>query len=125
MVIARIMLILALLTFGYCLVLLSMKSLWVLFFAVFILLAASAKKGYSHYTAHGTARWADQADLERAGMLEAKTGLILGKLTLTPPGVVKAAEALLNPRVPSDAACRDFLMSMRLLGKQKPEGPLV
>ena len=45
-----------------------------------IALAKLTKRGYRQLTSFGTARWADEKDLKRAGMLGAKSGLILGRL---------------------------------------------
>ena len=39
-----------------------------------------ARKGYTHLTTLGSARWAHEKELRRAGMLNAKSGLILGRL---------------------------------------------
>ncbi len=41
------------------------------------------RKGKRRLSAMGTARWADRSDLTRAGMLNAKSGLILGRMPRT------------------------------------------
>src|SRR4051812_15613953 len=126
MPLTRITLILTVLTFAYSLVILAMMIPWVITAAVVILLVANAKKGYVALTAHGTAQWASHADLQRAGMLNAKTGLILGRLSPVLPSIPKAAKALFSPFVRSSVACENFIISLqKKFGKPKMEGPMV
>src|SRR5207245_1048550 len=87
MKLTRIVLILTVLTFVYSAIVLAMMIPWVIITAVVILLLANAKKGYLALTPHGTARWARHDDL--AGMLNAKTGLILGRLSPVFPSIPK------------------------------------
>ena len=46
----------------------------------FLLFVKSTQAGYKRLITLGSARWADETDLRRAGMLGAKAGLILGRL---------------------------------------------
>ena len=81
-----------------------------LFFGWWTLLLAIPlfKRHYKRFTSFGTARWADENDLD----LKAK-GLLIGRLPVKP----KSFLAIFNPRIPSWDACRAFW------GKR--EGPLV
>jgi type IV secretion system protein VirD4 len=79
------------------------------------LLAGFAKRGYGALTAFGTARWANAEDLRATGMLGAKTGLIIGRVTdagKRPLG--KAVRGLFDPRVPSKEACEAFLEAIQI-----------
>lgn len=57
------------------------------------------KRNYKRYTAYGTARWADESDLD----LNAK-GLLIGKLSVPR----RSFSAIFNPRVKSVDACDAF-----------------
>ena len=121
----RLILILALLVLAYSAALLIYAVPWLCLFAVVFLLLLNAKKGYVSLFAHGTARWASHADLERAGMLDNDKGLLLGRVGYDPPSILKAGKALFDKRVKADATCEAFVMSLRLFNKRKIEGPLV
>lgn len=82
-------------------------------------LARLAKKKRQLF-AHGTARWADTADLERAGMLGGESGLILGRVDGRRPGFWASLNDLFDRRVPSAKACEQFVMSMRKVAPQPP-----
>jgi len=77
-----------------------------------LVLARVAKKKRQLF-AHGTARWCDTSDLERAGMLDAGSGLILGRVNGRRPGFWASLNALFDGRVPSAKACEHFVLSMR------------
>ena len=51
--------------------------------------------------------------------------LILGRLTPTPPGILKATLNLFRRKVKSETACEQFIMAIRRFGKRKLDGPLV
>jgi type IV secretion system protein VirD4 len=77
---ARLLTAIGILLCFYCAVLIAVST-WpigpgVLVFGVLYLMRSPRKP----LTTLGSARWADEADLRRAGMLEADTGLILGRL---------------------------------------------
>jgi hypothetical protein len=38
------------------------------------------RRGYTYLTTLGSARWATEQELRKAGMLDAKSGLILGRM---------------------------------------------
>ncbi|HVS70804.1 MAG TPA: hypothetical protein VHQ47_06090 [Phycisphaerae bacterium] len=45
-----------------------------------LIVALGAKMGRRYLTTLGSARWASEAELDSAGMLESRNGLILGRL---------------------------------------------
>ncbi len=90
-------------------VVLAVACLFILFGWLTLLLAIPLfKRHYKRFTAFGTARWADENDLDR----KAK-GLLIGRLPVNP----KSFLAIFNPRMSSWDACKAFW------GKR--EGPLV
>ena len=85
-----------------------------------------AKRGYGALTAHGTARWACTDDLRNAGMLDARSGLIIGRLADGgKPPLLKAACGLFSLRVMSKEACQRFLDAMRFFNRAKTYPALV
>jgi type IV secretion system protein VirD4 len=82
------------------------------------------KRGRRIFSAMGTAAWASWRELERAGLLHARTGLILGRISPadgTPLG--RAVKALLNVRLRSGDACRTFFHSLN--PRKRKQGQLV
>lgn len=71
--------------------------------------------------AYGTARWADAADLRRAGMLDATHGVIVGTLESPPPSVLAAGKALFDRRIPDEQAVTQLSAALR----RKPQTGLV
>ena len=85
------------------------------------LLVAFARRGYGAFTAFGTARWADADDLRRTGMLGAKAGLIIGRVTdAGKQPLSKAVRGLFDPKVPSKEACEEFLKAMQFGASRRP-----
>jgi type IV secretion system protein VirD4 len=79
-----------------------------------VVIGVFAKRGYGALTAFGTGRFATRHELRKAGLLGARTGLILGRLT--GDGKLPLSTALLgllNPAVSSKEACEEFLASVR------------
>lgn len=76
------------------------------------LVMLAAKKGYKQLTAHGSARWAELEDVQRAGMLDGN-GLILGTLPMTARKLLPAISGLFDRRKASDIACEDFINALR------------
>lgn len=73
--------------------------------------ALAAKRGRI-FTAFGTARWAEEDDLQQAGMLSGK-GLMVGRLLGSPrPRFLKATLELINPLVRSAVATGHFLRAI-------------
>ena len=78
------------------------------------LLIGFARRGRGVFTAFGTARWADGGDLRATGMLGARTGLIIGRVTdAGKPPLSKAIGGLCDPRLPSKEVCEEFLRRFR------------
>jgi type IV secretion system protein VirD4 len=91
-----------------------------------VLFALFAKRGYRALTAFGTARWATADDLRAAGMVGAKSGLIIGRVMGSgKPPFVKAMQELFRSWVPSKEACEHFLASIRIGRKAKLQPALV
>ncbi len=78
---SRLLLILSTIALAYCLAILT-ALMWPGSGWVIGLLAAGfvIQRRLAPFTTLGSARWADEADLRRAGMLGANRGLILGRL---------------------------------------------
>ncbi|WP_161602314.1 type IV secretory system conjugative DNA transfer family protein [Tautonia marina] len=76
-------------------------------------------------TSHGTARWADADDLERAGLLSDKPGLLIGRIALPKRGFFESLNGLFDRRVPAGVACERFVYSMRKLQRGRQESALV
>ena len=91
-----------------------------------ILFKLFGKRAYQALTAFGTARWADVADLRAAGMLNANTGLIIGRVGGEgKPPFHKALQELFSSWVPPKEACEQFLASIRIGWKAKLQPALV
>jgi type IV secretion system protein VirD4 len=73
-----------------------------------------------HLSAHGTARVAGLEDLRRAGLVNTREGLILGRLPEGPRPLLPAVRALFDRRVGSHAACLQFLTPRQ--GRPRPDG---
>jgi type IV secretion system protein VirD4 len=90
------------------------------------LLIGFARRGRRVFTAFGTARWADGSDLRATGMLGARTGLIIGRVTdAGKPPLSKAIGGLFDPRLPSKEVCEEFLEAMQLRRKPTTNPALV
>ncbi len=76
-------------------------------------------RGLRRLTTLGSARWADEDDLRRAGMLHVRTGLILGRIAAR-HSVVAAARNLFRRRLGAREACLAFWMNF-----QRGQKPLV
>ena len=91
-----------------------------------VLFAFYAKRGSGRLAAFGTARWANVDDLRAAGMLDAKSGLIIGRVMGGgKPPFRTALQELFSSWVPSKEACEQFLASIRLRRKAKLHPALV
>jgi type IV secretion system protein VirD4 len=109
----RLMLIGALVAFGCSAAMLGVWAAPWSFIVGFVGVAAAVKKrGRKLFTAYGTARWAEEEDLERAGMLDAGDGLILGRTGYRRPSLIAAIKSLLSPTVAAPEACRRFLAAL-------------
>jgi type IV secretion system protein VirD4 len=105
----RLLLVVAMLAAIYCIALFALRiGPWSLVILVG-LVAYGAKLGRDRFTAFGTARWADTDDLRKAGMLEAKEGVFIGRMQESRGSYAAALASLLSPRADSKAACQRFL----------------
>jgi type IV secretion system protein VirD4 len=127
---SRLMLTLAAVLFAYCVVLLVIAAAllfgpvaWIVLL-VLVCAVVAYRKRRRLLTAFGTAAWASPADLERAGMLSARKGLILGRVPDDGGWpAVKAARALLNRRLGAADACREFFDALNR--RKRKQGRLV
>ncbi len=104
----RVLLMLSVVAAIYCCVMATVRGgPWILAGLVGLTLYV-VKHGKKHWTAFGTARWADMDDLRNAGMLDAKHGLLVGRIQEPRRSLVKAVRSLWNPRVDSQSACKPF-----------------
>lgn len=115
----RAILILAVFTIAYVLAVLTAKVPFLMGLLGLVLVAKAARKGYQGLTAFGTARWSSAEDLEQAGMLSEKPGLIIGRIYAPRPGFVASLKALFDRKVPHFEACERFVLAMRKLQPQK------
>ncbi len=120
---SRLILILAVMVYGYCGIVLVILFSPLSWYAVAILgfLAYRSRKKIGALTAHGTAFWSGEPELEQAGMLKGK-GLPLGRLlTVGKVGFLEAVNALLDRKLKAKQACMKFLSGLR----RKQTAPLV
>ncbi len=82
-------------------------------------LVALRKRGRRLFSSGGTAAWATPADLERGGLIGGRTGLILGRVAPDGAPLGSAVRALVNPRLGSAEACREFFHNLRVLRRKK------
>jgi len=124
---SRLMLILSVVAGLWSLVIFAFRLGGLGYIGIFmVLIGFCAKRGYGALTAYGTARWANADDLRAAGMLGASSGLIIGRVMGSgKPPFVKSMQELFRSWVPSKEACEQFLASMRLRRKAKPNPALV
>jgi type IV secretion system protein VirD4 len=74
-----------------------------------LFLAVVMKRGYRRLTTLGSARWAEESDLRRAGMVGASSGLILGRLPVSrQPRLQRAIPFLFQRGISAKEACRQF-----------------
>jgi type IV secretion system protein VirD4 len=122
---ARLMLMATALLIGCSLVLVGMRfGPLVALVALLCITSVRPKRIKQILTAFGTARWADQRDLRRAGMIDAKRGLSLGRLyEYRKPSILLAVLGLFNPLVESTEASNRFIAA--LLRRQISSAPTV
>jgi type IV secretion system protein VirD4 len=112
---SRLMLIGTVLATFACVVVLAEKlGGAILFWIGIALLIGFARRGRGVFTAFGTARWADGSDLRATGMLGARRGLIIGRVTdAGKRSLSKAVGGLFDPSLPSKEACEEFLAAIQ------------
>jgi type IV secretion system protein VirD4 len=107
---SRLLLIVGLAACAYCLVILAVLT-WpgsAIVIGIFLFARATVKRR-GRLTTLGSARWADEDDLRQAGMLDADSGLILGRL---PPSLAanrSGVRAVLTWGMSAREACQRFL----------------
>lgn len=120
MKLTRLLLIASVLLIVYACVMLCVVQPWFMALFAIAAIAAASKRTYTHLTSCGTARWADADELNYAGMLGSKSGMIVGRMDVPRPKF-RAVLALFNPRVNARVACADFLA----IFQKSVEQPLV
>ena len=119
---SRLILILAVATYGYCGIVLAVIYSPISWYVVvpLVLLFLTRSKTRMNLTAHGSAFWASERDLEDARMIDGKPGrLPLGRLIGGGrPGLLDAVNGLLDWRKKTKRACREFFAALR--GKKTP-----
>jgi type IV secretion system protein VirD4 len=113
MILARLMLVLGIALFAYCAVQIGVAVPFVGTVALVTACAYMAKGVRQRLTTLGSARWADIEDLRSAGMLNANSGLILGRPTDSRRHFARALWSLFNLRVDSMSASRQLVAALR------------
>lgn len=127
---SRLMLLLSVVLFAYCIALAAFlairqqvppdkQGLAGAILIVSVLAILARRKVRRIFTAFGTAAWASYAELERAGMIGAGTGLILGRIKREGAPIVCAVKALSNKCLNPKAACREFFANLRPWKRKK------
>jgi type IV secretion system protein VirD4 len=91
--------------------------------AAFVAAVIRSRKGRRALTAFGTAAWASPRELANAGMLNARSGLILGRVAAEGTPLGRAVKALLNTRLGARDACREFFNAINR--RKRKQGHLV
>ena len=91
-----------------------------------VVVGVIARRGHQPLWAHGTARWADDKDLRRAGMLDSEKGMIVGRVSVPCPDFLSAIAGLFSPSVKTSVACEQFFGAIRRFNRRKDsKEPLV
>jgi type IV secretion system protein VirD4 len=113
----RLALIASVLEMGYALALAMLAGWpWSLFAAGGAVVIRRARKGRIFW-AHGIARFAQESDLRRHGMIGGNTGLMVGRIESPKPSIFDVAPALFNRRMNSKDACDWFLRAWSIGNK--------
>ena len=121
--VARMLLIAVFLEAVACLVILGTAGSLIPFFVI-------AGVGILHYAwrakprwAYGTARWANEDDLRRAGMIESKRGVSIGRLvSKTRSPLLPQLLSVFDRQVSSSVACDRFIRGMLYAALPSPPG---
>jgi type IV secretory pathway TraG/TraD family ATPase VirD4 len=94
---------------------------------VLVLWALASKKPPPNMTAFGTARWAAEEDLSRKKMLDAESGIILGRIQLQggTRGFWQAARELFRGKGSAEDECWRFIQAARPRGWRRPREAVV
>jgi type IV secretion system protein VirD4 len=88
-----------------------------------VIVVLMRKKVRRIFSAMGTAAWASWHELDKAGMLNARTGLILGRTPADGTPLGSAVKALINARLGVKDACRAFFDNLN--PRKRKQGQLV
>ena len=107
---SRLLLMLGMLAVFYCGAIIGIAawptSAWII---VPIVLVQLLRRKSGQLTTLGSARWADDGDLQSRGMLDSRSGLILGRLPWIPRGKGnRRIRALFSLGISAKEACRNF-----------------
>ncbi len=111
---SRFLLIIAVLSaFVGCLIVICNGGPWVVTGGIALVVVEAFKRARRQIrlTTLGSARWAEESDLRRAGMIDAQTGLLLGK-TCAGPSRLAPISGLFSWRIDAVAACRRFFRGL-------------
>ena len=110
-ILARILLILTVLALAACLVLLGAQFIWLLLIVGIALFHRMRRTRLpNNLISHGSARLADEYDLQKSGNIGGNSGLIIGRMNdARPPPLVPAVVSLVSPWVKSADACEGML----------------
>ena len=120
---SRLMLLLAVFLYAYCVAVIAGLIGWPAWVALLLIVAALASRKGRLLTAFGTGAWATGRELEKNGMLHARTGLILGRIPADGAPLGQAVRALANQRLDAADACRGFFDSLNR--RTRKQGRLV
>jgi type IV secretion system protein VirD4 len=120
----RRILILSVLGFAAAVAILACKAPFLGLLVAAAVLAAfgASRKNRQRLTACGSARWATNEDMQAAGMLSGKPGLILGTAYVPGGNLPAALKRLFDKRVPDWEACHAFVKTLR--NRRKEEAPI-
>lgn len=107
MIIVRLMLIATVFVTAWIVTLVVAMMPGVVWLLLLIGLGCQIARRRFQLTAFGTARFASAADLRRAGMLDSKNGLMIGRVNAS-VNLFYRVLALFNPLLSSEAACEQF-----------------
>lgn len=107
MIIVRLMLIATVFVTAWIVALVTAMMPGVVWLTLLIGLGCLIARRRYQLTAFGTARFAGPADLRRAGMLDAKNGLMIGRMNASVNFFTRVL-ALFDPLLSSEAACEQF-----------------
>lgn len=108
---SRFLLILTVLATAYALLVLGLLFPCLGLTLLVVALGLGAKSRQAALWAMGTARWANEQELR--GLIDASTGVIIGRAHCPPPSKLTGVKALFNPRLRASAACSIFLSALR------------
>lgn len=110
---SRLLLVFAVLLGARCLQLLAIGAeAWVVVAVIVVVVGRVLQSRRRRLTTLGSARWADASELREAGMLDAESGLILGR-TETKSDKIAAIKNLFLGAIEAKTACRDFFAAFK------------